>query len=515
MAEKDPKAGETASEPDEAANGSEPGRRGRQAVIVIHGMGEQRPMDTLRGFVRAVWERDPSLVPDRPEDDRETQVWSKPDAPGESFELRRLTTRTSKPPAEGEPGMRTDFYEFYWAHLMSGTAWEHFSEWVWGLLFRRWSQVPPDVRHAWLLLWVVAIIVAVFAFLTVIPDNAIFWQWPVLRWVAALPKWATGAITVLSGIAVHKFLLPYFGDVARYVTATPHNIARRNAIRLAGVKMLEAVNDPDRYDRVVVFAHSLGTLVAYDILSIFWARHNRRHEALARKPKQPALKRLSEMAVAAYKGEPPDLETYRATQRELFDELRELGNPWLVTDFVTVGSPLTHAEFLLAKDHAELDLKIEQRELPTSPPYPELDNAGRRAIAYLPNRPFTGSVAMRTLHHAAPFGPTRWTNIYDPHRLVLLGDIISGPCAREFGPGVKDVPVRIEGRRGRLFTHTEYWWWDDERHKLEDPPGHIRALREALNLLDMRDRPARAETRKGKKAETAPRLELRRDRAQN
>ncbi|HSM19531.1 MAG TPA: hypothetical protein VK844_04080 [Hyphomicrobiales bacterium] len=507
MADKDARAGETAGGQEQVATAQGPGRRGRQAVIVIHGMGEQRPMDTLRGFVRAVWERDPSLVPDRPEDDRESQVWSKPDAPGESFELRRLTTRTSKGPAKGEPGMRTDFYEFYWAHLMSGTAWEHFSEWLQGLLFRRWSQVPPDVRHAWLLLWVAAIVVAIFALATVIPDDAIFWQWPVLRWVAALPKWANGAITVLAGLAVHKFLLPYFGDVARYVTAAPHNIARRNAIRSAGVKMLEAVNDPDRYHRVVVFAHSLGTLVAYDILSIFWARHNRRHEALARRPEQPALQRLSEMAVAAHKGEPPDLETYRATQRELFDELRELGNPWLITDFVTVGSPLTHAEFLLAKDHAELDRKIEQRELPTAPPYPELGNDGKRAIAYGPPRPFAGRIAMRTLHHAAMFAPMRWTNIYDPHRLILFGDIISGPCRQELGPGVKDVAVRIKGRRGRLFTHTEYWWWDDDRHAVDDPPEHIKVLREALNLLDRRPPAAGGERAAGegaKRAETAP-----------
>jgi hypothetical protein len=28
----------------------------KQAVVVIHGMGEQMPMDTIKGFVRAVWE---------------------------------------------------------------------------------------------------------------------------------------------------------------------------------------------------------------------------------------------------------------------------------------------------------------------------------------------------------------------------------------------------------------------------------------------------------------------------
>ena len=33
-----------------------------QAVIVIHGMGEQRPMDTIKGFVRAVWETDDEIT---------------------------------------------------------------------------------------------------------------------------------------------------------------------------------------------------------------------------------------------------------------------------------------------------------------------------------------------------------------------------------------------------------------------------------------------------------------------
>jgi hypothetical protein len=28
--------------------------KGRQAVLLIHGIGEQKPMDTLRGFVDAV-----------------------------------------------------------------------------------------------------------------------------------------------------------------------------------------------------------------------------------------------------------------------------------------------------------------------------------------------------------------------------------------------------------------------------------------------------------------------------
>jgi len=30
----------------------------KQAVLLIHGIGEQRPMDTLRGFVETVWTSD-------------------------------------------------------------------------------------------------------------------------------------------------------------------------------------------------------------------------------------------------------------------------------------------------------------------------------------------------------------------------------------------------------------------------------------------------------------------------
>ena len=32
----------------------------KQAVLLIHGIGEQRPMDTLRGFVDTVWTSDAS-----------------------------------------------------------------------------------------------------------------------------------------------------------------------------------------------------------------------------------------------------------------------------------------------------------------------------------------------------------------------------------------------------------------------------------------------------------------------
>ena len=56
-------------------------RRLRQAVVVIHGIGEQRPMDTLRGFANAVLSDNPAADP---------KYRSKPDAMSELLETRCL-----------------------------------------------------------------------------------------------------------------------------------------------------------------------------------------------------------------------------------------------------------------------------------------------------------------------------------------------------------------------------------------------------------------------------------------
>jgi len=97
-------------------------KAGMQAVVVIHGMGEQIPMDTIKGFVHAVWQTDDSITPNR--FPHPTEVWSRPDGRTGSLELRRITTRESVPSAPEFPaGVRTDFYELYWADLTAGATW--------------------------------------------------------------------------------------------------------------------------------------------------------------------------------------------------------------------------------------------------------------------------------------------------------------------------------------------------------------------------------------------------------
>ena len=74
--------------------------------------------------------------------------------------------------------------------------------------------------------------------------------------------------------------------------------------------------------------------------------------------------------------------------------------------------------------------------------------------------PFDGN--QWQLHHATPYAAVRWTNIYDPAVLVAFGDLISGPLAPVFGPGIIDVNLkRVRGRQSWRFTHTRYWSMPD------------------------------------------------------
>src|SRR6202158_1497847 len=160
-------------------------RADMQAVIVIHGMGEQIPMDTIKGFVNAVWQNDDVITANGLPNP--TEVWSKPDVRTGSLELRRIPTRESiASPPEFPRGVRTDFYELYWADLTAGSTWDEFTSWVRGLLFPPISRVPHGVRLAWVLLWLAALVVVAMGILAIAPvdiwgrlgiKGLSSWQW--------------------------------------------------------------------------------------------------------------------------------------------------------------------------------------------------------------------------------------------------------------------------------------------------------------------------------------------------
>ncbi|MEC5322100.1 hypothetical protein [Aurantimonas sp. A3-2-R12] len=576
----------------------------RQAVVVIHGMGEQRPMATLRSFVEAVW------VADRRKAGECRKYWVVPDSRTGSAELSRITT-------SADNGVRTDFYEFYWADIMQGTTLQHLRAWIFGLLLRWPHHVPSDVWWAWVWLWVVTLLTVALAaegLFGVFSSGLVKTTVDVANGSSAEAGWTTktetgvvvGAVvsgglfyvlakrllrekrrTVLSGgfillaaafafvgigfllpwqsiltvsvvmlllssaigILVHQLVVPYLGDVARYVRSEPDTVQKRREIRERGLALLRALHreappatpkegegagesdqkgleEPERYERIVVVGHSLGSIIAYDLLRLFWLEAGPSRD---RPMEQPVHSALGDLVTFLETG--PDLHdeavlsTYRELQRAVSRAMAAESAAssddgpltWRISDFITLGCPLTHAEFLLARDVDRLQKLVEERQIATSPPLsngpgtcdfryqPGDDGAHARNVA---------KVAPDGLpHHAAMFAATRWTNIYDRHSpfRVWRGDIVSGPVQGKpaaegsqaepgMGLGIRDRPVRIRRPNPvfpgatRFFTHTLYWDCDVEAELLSGEiadayrsghgPEHVKVLREAMALDD-------------------------------
>ncbi|MBS0124708.1 hypothetical protein [Thetidibacter halocola] len=469
----------------------------KQAVVILHGMGEQIPMQTLNSFVRSVWTTDTALVnPGKPDPNtggrRKGNVsWAKPDPRNNSTELRRITTERD------EAGNYTDFYEYYWAHLMHGTTWEHVQTWIKDLLLRNPStRVPGRVFHAWVVLWIIALVVV---------GLTLWGLWP----KAEAPKPWLAWLSALGGMAVAAFvsdvLIKRFGDVARYVKALPPNVARRQEIRQTGVDLLDRLIKSGEYDRIVVVAHSLGSIVAYDILAMLFARYNTQlDDGDPDEMQQPERHALEEMIRAAAAGGALDLDAFQDQQAKAQDEARAQGAGWIVTDFVTLGAPLAHAEFLMAESREDMRARQESRLLPTCPPVLEYDGTTKLAhFTYAGGRD-RDPQDRRLPHHAALFAYTRWTNLYSPEKAILTGDLISGPVAEVFGlktdtgvlRGIRDIAVLpaldaagkvAPGHRRSFFSHNNYWALDKGTETGRAAvPHHIAELRKAVRILQPR-----------------------------
>ena len=147
--------------------------------------------------------------------------------------------------------------------------------------------------------------------------------------------------------AVDQFALPYFGDVAAYVRAEAATIEKRALIRDRGLTLLKQLMKDDSYDRIVLVSHSLGSIIAYDLLQILWAEFRpRRLEAVRDKAKLEAVEAVDSATLGADGSAWPerlsDLAGFRRGQWALYQQLRTKDAdhplPWKISDFVTLGS---------------------------------------------------------------------------------------------------------------------------------------------------------------------------------
>ena len=145
----------------------------KQAVVIIHGIGNQFPMDTAREFVENIKE------------DKDI-LYSSPDREANFFETRRLSLSNKK----------TDFFEFYWANLVTEPSSSALVEWLRVLLFVR----KPSARARTLV-----IKVRIFAFALLVLFTAILASDIYKSSKDGFSAWNTGIFTILTFLTSRFF----------------------------------------------------------------------------------------------------------------------------------------------------------------------------------------------------------------------------------------------------------------------------------------------------------------------
>lgn len=420
----------------------------KQAVVIIHGIGNQFPMDTAREFVENI-------------KDDEDILYSSPDREANFFETRRLSLSNKK----------TDFFEFYWANLVTEPSSSALVEWLRVLLFVR----KPSARARTLV-----IKVRIFAFALLVLFTAILASDIYKSSKDGFSAWNTGVFTILTFLT-SRFILPRInikvaetvGDAVRYLTPSPQNIDSRYKIRQKGVDLLKKLHEKkDKkgnplYRRIVIVGHSLGSVVGYDIITNLWHDYIYSYAPDKAPVLQPILNEMSNL-IADYHRNKDEVKfpitAYNGLQKLLYDEIKSLSNPWLISDFITIGSPLCHGAFIMAKNYDEFDRRTNYRELPLNPPKIEVKLEGEaivkdyaRAISYaddvLTNE--GESVRMRIINHSSQFSFIRWSNIY------FTNDYVGGELNFYFGDGIKNYEFQPNGgfveRKLPCGSHTSYW----------------------------------------------------------
>jgi hypothetical protein len=268
---------------------------------------------------------------------------------------------------------------------------------------------------------------------------------------------------------LRSFLTTGFANVARYFDLlTPESHSVRRAIRGGLVDLLFTLQQ-GRYTRIALVGHGIGGYIAYDALTALWAET---HELRA--PGAKGLNTLAAVEAAADElvGE-STLDSFRAAQFALWQDLRTQGNPWRITDFVTIGTPMALADIFISRPpimgglsrtdgrRRELfDSLIRRGVVVTCPPRSEAS-----AVNSVESGPASyGSGAAGVLGAQSAFAVTRWTNLWFPvRRGSIRGDWFGGLLRPLFGPGIREIEVtgnrperlRPGAAQNQYFKHPE------------------------------------------------------------
>lgn len=166
--------GETGAGMDDMDDESKP-----TAVLVVHGIGQQMPMDTLRSLVTTVFGKRP--------DGSDRKITSKVDRESSFLDLRRLVL-----PADEGRG-RVDFFEVYWAPILSGGSAAAVISWTVKMLLRR-PKGKQMCQIVWTLRGILFLLIALAVLL-----SYLFRDTEVLRYLAPLVPLLVAVRPILEG----------------------------------------------------------------------------------------------------------------------------------------------------------------------------------------------------------------------------------------------------------------------------------------------------------------------------
>jgi len=435
------------------------------AVVLIHGIGEQRPMNTLNGFVKSLKHYD-----NQEKIKHFAESWSSPDTLNNSFDLKRLSAHNE------EKTQYTDFFEYYWAHQMNSNKFSHLTKWIKSLMIRDPRKVSFSIGLLWTIVWMISLFLL---YLTIGSILSFFDINEVYLSAIFRMEWSVRILTAVSIIilSIRQIFVYTAGDAARYLKVAPTNVKSRDIIIKNGVNLLTKIhNSPKNYERVIIVGHSLGSVIGYDMLTYYW-HLNYKEFQLSDKDTE-FRKYIDQIEEYSTTINPTNdtLDSFRKTQLELNNYLRSICDIWRITDFVTLGSPLAHGRFLMANSKGDFEDRKSNRELPACPP--KVDD--KTKLTYPLN-----SVELTYFHHSVPFAITRWTN------MTFGGDIIGGNVSDVFGKGIVHKTILYHGGWLKRFwskcypgSHTGYWQNQPEKGKESKSQNCVSALHTLISTFD-------------------------------
>jgi hypothetical protein len=259
----------------------------RTAVVIVHGMGEKRPMETLDDFAKT------ALRPHSAQGDKKWDYYSQPVDITDSYEARHFDSA------------QAEIYEYHWTYLMTAGKYAGAMPMALRLFLRRPSNVPDALLGIWRRVWTVLAALLLAIPVLFVAGYALNTDVPV--WIIGL---ITSAVVLVFWFGLYRMAAKALVnstttslvDVARYLDPSPSSYAARRAIRGGLVDLLRALHD-GQYPRIVVVAHGVGTYISYDALTVLGA--------------------------------------------EMQLHLQE--SRWHITDFVTVGAPMALADLLVTR----------------------------------------------------------------------------------------------------------------------------------------------------------------------